>query len=429
MTSVTTSTELQVGSMPNITSFPLFAQLPTEIRFKIWKLCFVPCRVCIYNASYRPKLPFETSTLLRVNREAAQIFKEKYLKFFHTKGQAPMLLNPEIDILCFDSGLKSLAKIARQYPKHMHRLRYIEVFAGLRTAGPPDPTEWLKMDLRCLPAQCLITVRGCHCHEGRESFYPPRDCKCHESKSGVRIIAVLAYLKKALLRYEAPGAQRYTGPRLAALFQASFSFYDWIYFETTTDLHHVRYGRVNPASLKADSISKMCQRRVQWLALDASWNYTEARVPWETYPNNLHTDVFHHMQAARIPCLAEDELKKKIRARRRELWTCFTGIGDDRYGTQLETWHVEGLAYVELSYYKLRFGETRMEVGKKMAEILESLGVVSVRAENPRIVGPLAEYYQARREAGEEPRRDYCAIKCLVDGHLLANGGAHDHCF
>ncbi len=49
--------------------------------------------------------------------------------------------------------------------------------------------------------------------------------------------------------------------------------------------------------------------------------------------------------------------------------------------------------------------------------------MVFVCAENPRIDADLAEYYRARREAGEEPRRDYCAVKCLVDGHLLAHGG------
>jgi hypothetical protein len=137
-------------------SFTLFPKLPTDLQIKIWKLSFVPRRVILMGPGHRQQLELLAGALLLVNFEARQIFLENYTKCFHDLGQKAVYFNFSLDILYVKSALTELQKLARQYPRAMGQIQWIDVKAQHREGFNP---EWSSIYLGGLAGRKLITVR------------------------------------------------------------------------------------------------------------------------------------------------------------------------------------------------------------------------------------------------------------------------------
>ncbi|KAH7400128.1 hypothetical protein BKA64DRAFT_642282 [Cadophora sp. MPI-SDFR-AT-0126] len=126
--SLDTDTQDEIVKQP-LTMFAKFRLLPFELRLEIWKMTFRGRRVLLWGAGNRPAVDKQTRRLLYVNREAAQVYKENYIPCFYQRGRAvpvqPLVLNFELDTLCFEAGVKSLRRLLRQYPEDMSKTTHM----------------------------------------------------------------------------------------------------------------------------------------------------------------------------------------------------------------------------------------------------------------------------------------------------------------
>jgi hypothetical protein len=135
--------------------FTLFTSLPTELRLKIWNLCFVPRRVGLARHVNSPVIDIRScGALLLVNREANAVFHEAYSYCFDTGCSDGIYFNFALDTLCFGSALISMMRIlVEDYPEIVAKIQRIEV-------EPFDNSvEDLSNELKNMASLLFIIVR------------------------------------------------------------------------------------------------------------------------------------------------------------------------------------------------------------------------------------------------------------------------------
>ncbi|KAK0121885.1 hypothetical protein ONS95_010163 [Cadophora gregata] len=139
---------------PTFTPFP---RLPTELRFKIWKVLFRPRRVILW---YRGRQPSDDQEqYILVNREARQDFLENYARhFIEYDGKRGYYLNFNLDSICFSSMLLFVEAISLD-EDDMARIKKLEItpkpvadHMGLGRGGP-------KISLKGMTSLELVTLR------------------------------------------------------------------------------------------------------------------------------------------------------------------------------------------------------------------------------------------------------------------------------
>jgi hypothetical protein len=135
-------------------TFTPFTSLPTELRLKIWHLCFTPRRVSLGRSISDPVIDIRCGALLLVNRETNAVFHDSYSYCFDTGCSDGIYFHFALDTLCFGSALISMMRIlVEDYPNIMANIQRIE-------ASPFDNSaEDLSRNLRSMSSLQLIIVR------------------------------------------------------------------------------------------------------------------------------------------------------------------------------------------------------------------------------------------------------------------------------
>lgn len=226
----------------NLTTFHKFGELPAELRLKIFKMSLTPRRIVLMRAAHRPRLSLSDATLLFVNWEANQVFRENYTKCFHEFGQKGIYINFDIDTLCFKTAIKGFRKMVRQYPGSMSKIKFIDVKSQHR--GHYNE-QLLPIDLTALKSLQKLTIRWNMGEYQRRG--PDTDEMCD----------AFAYLTVALQKAAEAGTWKPSNMPKAAMLVVVGDVESWprnpsgcyeqqgkMYLEPRAHLTHASYGRI-----------------------------------------------------------------------------------------------------------------------------------------------------------------------------------------
>lgn len=252
-----------ISHSSSITKFHKFPELPPEIRVLIWKHSFQPRRIILMRAGDRPPMSLASSAaLLFVSLEAKYVFDTHYIKCFHELGQKGIRFNFDIDTLCFNTSLKGLRKMIRQYPMSMSRVKFIDV-KSLHRAHLEE--KILSINLTPLQSLKKLTIRW-NLGEYRKRYNYLRP---------IGVISTFEHLRGELQQAaEANIWEKNKIPTIALILNEHdlpWTAY-WcdtyhisngpMYLESGKDLQHASYGRI-PAG--ADTFGDF---QVDWLVRD-----------------------------------------------------------------------------------------------------------------------------------------------------------------
>ncbi|KAK0104227.1 hypothetical protein ONS96_005320 [Cadophora gregata f. sp. sojae] len=233
------STQTEIIEQP-LATFTFFGLLPTEIRLEIWKLSFKGRRVLLWGAERRPQVDEKTRSLLYVNREAAQVYKENYTPCFYQRGGIvpvkPLFLNFELDTLCFESGVRSLKRLLRKHPEDMSKVQWVDVIANKKD------TEFLNSSGNHI--ETLATLSSLKCLTVRFEFLGYAYCHTFRRWHEQYLISAAEQLRSCLLQ-SFPEQNISVRPKLAVIFPSSEEWVEDMYVTTGKDLDYGSYGTIS----------------------------------------------------------------------------------------------------------------------------------------------------------------------------------------